>query len=284
MKQRTKNYLLATIVAAIIGTGLTVSCASQKLSVTQNSAEIVPSVNAKPEVVWSEDPAENKFYENKTFLIPDEYFVQKPSGNYDSLQTIVLSMPDLKPLPSLKRRCRMDMPNLKCLQGVLEVQFGHDLNRQVFKDKGINEDNYLNYYFDKSRVENQFGIDESIYLKSTEKKYSLTPYYYDAKKIPKDKVDSNNTGGFVDYYFDFSGTGSVKTVLECSNKEASDESIIKNKHMATCTHTFIIKPHKMVLNMIYERKYLPQWQQIQTAVINLINQFHQNASTKQGGK
>jgi hypothetical protein len=54
MRQRTKNYLLATIVAAIIGTGLTVSCASQKLSVTQNNAEIVPSVNAKPEVVWSE--------------------------------------------------------------------------------------------------------------------------------------------------------------------------------------------------------------------------------------
>jgi hypothetical protein len=241
-------------------------------------------------VIWSDDEQDSKTYRDygTEFKIPDDYLDQKPrdedNGRSWGAYEILLSMPELKPLPYLKRQCRINMPSLTCLQGVLEIQGGHNLNRQVFKDEGINEDNYLNYYFDKKRVENQFGIDDSRYLKSTKGKYSLTPYYYDVSKIPKDKMDSNNIGGFVDYYFDFSKTGSVNTVLECSNKGASDESIIKNKHMPICTHTFIIKPHKMVLHLIYERKYLSQWQQIQTAATNLMNQFYQNASIKQGDK
>ena len=291
MKQRTKNYLLATIVAAIIGTGLTVSCASQKLSVTQNNAEIVPSVNAKPEVVWSEDARESKIYRDYStqFKIPDDYLDQKPrddsNGRSWSAYDILLTMPDLKPLPFLKRRCRLDMPNLKCLQGVLEIQGGHDLNRQVFKDKGINEDNYLNYYFDKSRGEN-YHNDVNTYYSKHQPIYGLT--VYKRSKLTTEYTPAGKKIKLTDFdnrYLVLSPKTDVDTVIECPSDELNDEYIVKvNRKMPTCVHSFILKPYKMQLFLIYERKYLPQWQKIQNSTIQVINQFHQGINLKQGDK
>jgi hypothetical protein len=181
MSQRTKYYLYGAVAILLLGACLFVGCASLTATSTRNVAmdANAPTVNPKPEVVWSEYARANKTYRsyNTQFKIPDDYLEQKPldssNGKSWAAYSILLTMPDLQPLPYLKRECRMNMPNLECLQGVLEIQGGHNLNRQDFKDKGINEDNYLNYYFNKNRDAN-YHNDVNTYYSKSQPIYGLT--------------------------------------------------------------------------------------------------------------
>ena len=292
MKQRTKHCLYGIIAALLLSVGLFVGCTGLTITSVSNvltDSANVSIVNSKPEVVWGDTQWYNPIAQayGTSFKIPERY-AQRPYTTGDGKhlpRALLLTMPDLKPLSEEKQACQTDMPNLKCLQGVLEVQFGHDLNRQVFKDEGINEDNYLNYYFDKSRGEN-YHNDVNTYYSKHQPIYGLT--VYKRSKLTTEYTPAGKKIKLTDFdnrYLVLSPKTDVDTVIECPSDELNDEYIVKvNRKMPTCVHSFILKPYKMQLFLIYERKYLPQWQKIQNSTIQVINQFHQGINLKQGDK
>jgi hypothetical protein len=292
------NKFIGLSMAAVLALVLTTACSQAKttegVAQTNNSAastETVAMVNAKPEVVWEaavEDNPVGKAY-NTSFKIPNSYYLsnQTPSSGQLPLG-LKISFPNLKPLTLYKKKCRDFRPSVsrECLSDVIEIIFGHNLNRQDFKDDGINEVNYLNYYFDKSRPENYNRDTNTLYKKSSEKFYGLDHHTRSGIVNKKDSSgqEIQVVAYYDDRYFDLSDTGDVKTVITCPNKTTTDESIIKNGSMPTCLHSFILKKYKMELGIRYDRKYLTQWLQIQDSVTSIINQFNQAAMAKQGEK
>jgi hypothetical protein len=267
---------------------LTTACSQVKpVQIGPSTLSEVATVNPKPNVVWNTQPNSNKIFNshNTQFMIPDQYFKADTTdfdiGASGFAKHIYFNLPDLKPLSNEKRLCQdQGIGTLNCFMNVLEIQGGHNLNRQVFKDDGINENNYLNYPFDKSRG----GGDSGIFLNNptftVSSEYNLTAYL-----SVEDKPIDEKTPMAGDNYFLKDEFENVLTSIRCTNRKLDREyKAFGLFDFPTCVHQIVVKKHKMVLFIIYERKYLPQWQQIQSSVEILVNQFNQAAIAKQGDK